>query len=192
VVKGEASAVHREQTVSPLPVPLAELEMALMEMARRTADYAFRAIRIESSFSVSRVHPGETVEIRLAFVNDGILDARIKNPAAVPRVGGCAISFLVWSIAPGSGRVQEYNTTIETTGIEFLLEQRRALRSDARQLELRSGERVSASLSFTFPKCDPGLYQLQLVYNSSGRPGVQEDLVTGGYHGDPISFEVLG
>src|SRR5205823_2941610 len=129
--------------------------------------HAFRSLQIESSLAHDRVQQGEPIEMRLGFVNNGSMAARINNPAAVPRVEGCSIMFLVSAIVPGA-KAPEYVKTIETTDVEFLISQRRALRSDARHIEIGPGERVSASLSLPFSGYDPGRYQLQLVYNSPG------------------------
>ena len=60
----------------------------------------------------------------------------------------------------------------------------------ADQLELAGGKSLAASVRFRMPKFNRGAFQLQLVYNGMTDAGENQDLVLGGYHGDPINFEI--
>jgi hypothetical protein len=176
----------------PPPPSLAALEETLLEIMNRCAANPLRALSMEMSTGFESVSPGKMVCVRLDMVHHGKFPLRFCNPASKARLGGCSLVFFVWSVKNTSPSAEEteYHATIETLGSEYVINRHEVIPSDQDYLSLIPGERLSSTVSFRFPKYKAGRYELQLVYNSMGILGKPNDLIFGGYHGDPFGFTV--
>jgi hypothetical protein len=184
--------IHSLPTLAQLPPPLDELETKLIEIMKKVAEHPLRSFYIEAKPDFYAVRPGDTVSIELIMNSSGQFPLKICNPASIARQGGSSLFFLVWSVNKlnADSESLEYYTTIDTAGLEFMRSPHETIASDIQYIEFAAKDELISFISLPFPKCLPGRYLLQLVYNSTGDLFKDNDLVFGGFHGDPIAIEV--
>jgi hypothetical protein len=176
----------------PTPEALVEFENIMIETMKEVGKHPLRAFYIENKFSFSRVFPGENVEIEFQMTNDGRLPIKVFNPSSLAKPGGCTLNFLVWALRHTSSEFEatEYYTTFETAGMEYAISSHRVLPSDQDYLYFKPGENLISKITLRFPKYEAGRYLFQLMYVSLAEFGEDIELVSGAYHGNPVSIEV--
>lgn len=185
---GERWIANSHPALAALPEPLDKVEEAMLAIFAETAKQPIRTLAFSTEMSGHRFRPGHEFAVKLTVSNDGKFTTKFLNPAS----GAGSVSFFVWVAKEPEGDEEDtgYVTTLWTKGLEFLKGPHEALPSDVDQLELAAGKSLTASVHFRMPKLDRGAFQLQLVYNGMAEAGGNKDLVLGGYHGDPIDFQI--
>lgn len=175
------------------PFPLDELERMIEEIIKETNKYPLRALNFETKLNSNSFKPGNTVNVDLILSNIGSFPLNVSNPASSKEKGGGDLLFLVWNVKNlGSESEQNaYHATIDTSRMEFIKNPYETISSLSPYLRILPEEKLRASLSFLFPKYDPGIYKFQLVFNSSGNTKKDHELITGLYHGDSVSISVI-
>jgi hypothetical protein len=185
---GERWTANSYPALAPLPEPLAKVEEVILAIFAETARQPLRSLAFGTEISGHRFRGGQEFAVKLTASNDGKFTTRFLNPAS----GAGSVSFFVWLAKEPKSDDEDtgYVTTLQTKGLEFLKGPHEVLLSGVDQLELAAGKSLAASVHFRMPKLDRGAFQLQLVYNGMAEAGGNKELVLGGYHGDPIDFQI--
>ncbi len=185
---------HYIDTLDPFPDSLAMVEERLQPVFRRVArDGAQRAVSFRLGFEQAKISPGADTTAFLEITNAGSFPAEIRNFAGFQRGGPDVLKIDFWVPSKSPGGSPVFLSDFDLSGREWLIADRKSLRSTNPYLRLAAGQILKTWTEFRMPKSEPGLNFAELIYyahSESDEEGENNDFIVGEFHADPVKITV--
>lgn len=189
-------AIKYIDAMKPVPNELAEIEQVVFRLFERLASTPLRTLAIDVSSEPVQIKTGDNMRINLEFLNTGKFPTEFRNPATFTETSSSSLRINFWKKVRNENDelIDEYESTLDLAGKEFLLSDRQAVPSTEQFLRIQPGEKLNMWTTIRFPKLTPGNYTLEAIYYGSPRTKSEEtrhDLIVGEYHADLKEITVL-
>lgn len=194
---GGLEARHSFNAMVPLPEEISMVEEVVDRLFQRLKDGPLRTFSIAVALEPLQGTPGSMLRLNFEIRNSGKFPAEIPNPALFTAKGPGMIRINIWKTAANNSAESsdEYVTTIDLAGYEFLAAERKAVPSDKSHLVISPKEKIRFWTTIAVPNLKPDLYELEIVYYGGPLPDDEmvkhPDRISGEYHANPIKIVIL-
>ena len=175
-----------------LPAPIRTFEEALFALIKRVNHSPVRSLSITGKIEPSVLFPGEEATINIHMTNRGTKKTQFANPAAFKKDSGESIKLNLFKTNSQNSGSQNllFSHSINLAEKEFRIDSTTVLPSDKSLLTIQPGETINTAVTLRLPKCELGIYCVELIYISVGDMEGNKDIVYGEYHCDPVDIVV--
>lgn len=187
---------HVLDRFAAVPEEFAELDTLLAELFALAEGAPIRTFSVAIGFAPARVRVGEELRIHLFFRNEGRAPTTFRNPATFAEGGSDTLRINLWkTVREDDGQEGlAFVSALDLAGREFLIEERRSLRSDATYARIPEHGQLEVWTVMKLPSLDREAYRVEVVYY--GHPVTIEeqqrnpDLLVGEFHSDLATLTV--
>jgi hypothetical protein len=186
---------HVADATAALAGPLEALAEKLTALMVRVGLKApQRAVSMLVEFTPVAAVPGDRLRITLDVRNAGPFRTEIRNFAGFRQGGADGLKLNFWKPPATAGEPPEFAWSLDLTGNEWHVAERKALRPKDAYLKLDGPGSLRAWAEVRLPKADPGPLLADLVYYAHAESEAEQsndDLVVGFYRAEPVNVTIL-
>jgi hypothetical protein len=166
--KGQLSKSYVFNADDPLPGPFEELQKKYYAAIENLRNFRWKTLRVHIAAKTRTVTFGDYLDLFITFQNTGTTKIYFPNPCCTE--GGIidfALQFAKQNVSPVELSSEHY-FSIDLRQQEVLVSERKVVDSNLRTLSLEPSAELKLRCRPRIPKCIPGDYAFNLVYNSVG------------------------